>query len=140
MGDWEPALLRPACPWVSWNIERPALPADGHLRALTMQAMRAFNLGVGYLENSELDMALLAFSQAVRLDPHMAQAFNGRAVVYALRGELDKAFADCCEALRLDPGDPEFYKTRGYIYERMGDEQKSQADLEQAASLEGQLS
>ena len=37
MGDWEPALLRPACPWVSWNIERPALPADGHLRALTMQ-------------------------------------------------------------------------------------------------------
>ena len=33
--------------------------------------MRAFNLGVGYLENSERDMALLAFSQAVRLDPHI---------------------------------------------------------------------
>jgi Flp pilus assembly protein TadD len=105
-----------------------------------MQATKAFNLGVGYLDNGELDMALLAFTQAIRLDPQMAQAYNGRAVVHALRGELDKAIADSEESLRLDPDDPEFYKTRGYIYDRLGDEEKSQADLGRAATLEGQPS
>jgi Flp pilus assembly protein TadD len=125
--------------------EPSALPAGDGLPGYqpkagrAMQASKAFNLAVGYLDNSELDMAFLAFSQAIRLDPQMAQAYNGRAVVHALRGEFDKAIADCAEALRLDPGDPEFYKTRGYIYDQMGDEAKSQADLEQAASLEGSV-
>ncbi len=102
-----------------------------------MQASKAFNLAVGYLDNNRLDMAFLAFSQAIRLDPQMAQAYNGRAVVHALRGELAQGLADCAEALRLDPGDPEFYKTRGYIYDQMGDAAKSQADLDQAAAMEG---
>ncbi|MGQ9576798.1 MAG: tetratricopeptide repeat protein [Thermoguttaceae bacterium] len=105
-----------------------------------MQATAAFNLGVSYLENRELDMALVAFSQAIRLDPQMAEAYNGRAVVRALRDELDSAMADSCEALRLAPWDPEFYRTRGYIYERMGEPDKARADLEQAEALERQLS
>jgi Flp pilus assembly protein TadD len=101
-----------------------------------MQALRAFNLGVGYLDSSELDMALVAFSEAIRLEPQMAEAYNGRSVVYALKNEPEKALADCCEAIRLNPHDPEFYRTRGYVYECTGDEEKAQADLQYAESLE----
>ena len=49
-----------------------------------MQANKAFDLGVSYLEHDEVEMALLAFNEAVRMDPKMAQAYNGRAVVHAL--------------------------------------------------------
>jgi len=108
-----------------------------------MNASKAFNLGVGYLDNQELEMALLAFGEAIRLDPAMAEAYNGRGVVHALRGELDKALADCCEALRLNPWSPEFYRTRGYVYNRLGQEENGRADLAKAeeyeAAAEGQV-
>jgi len=101
-----------------------------------MNANKAFDLGVSYLENNELAMALLAFNEAVRLEPEMAQAYNGRSVVHALRDELDKALADCCEAIRLDPWNPEFYRTRGYVYSRLGQDEQGRADLAKAEELE----
>ena len=73
IGNWGAGpASRPAC------LGDPGTLSGRHCRLTgicvhsTMQAMRAFNLGVGYLENGELDMALLAFSQAVRLDPRMS--------------------------------------------------------------------
>ncbi len=104
-----------------------------------MNASKAFDLGVDYLEKNELAMALLAFNEAIRLDPNAAQAYNGRGVVHALRDELDQALADCCEALRLDPWNPEFYRTRGYVYGRLGQEEQSRTDLAKAEEFETAL-
>jgi Tfp pilus assembly protein PilF len=104
-----------------------------------MQASKVFELGVGYLDHSEVEMALLAFNQAIRLDPNYAQAFNGRAVVHAMKDALPSALADCCEAIRLDPWNPEFYRTRGYVYSRLGDEEKGQADIAKADEFEHAL-
>lgn len=103
-----------------------------------MRADRAFELGVGYLESQEPEMALIAFGEAIRLDPKMAQAFNGRAVVLGLKGELDKALADACEALRLDPWEPEYYRTRSFVYDQLGDKANSADDLEKADQLAAQ--
>ena len=102
-----------------------------------MKAREAFDLGVKYLDKKDLDNALVAFSHAIRLESTFAQAYNGRAVVLALRDENEKALADCSEAIRLDPRDPEFYRSRGYVYDQMGDEEKAEADLAKAAELEG---
>ncbi len=104
-----------------------------------MKANKAFELGVSYLEHSEPEMALLAFNEAIRIDPSLAQAYNGRGVAHALKDNLAGALADCCEALRLDPWNPEFYRTRGYVYTRLGDDEKGRADLEKAAEFEAAL-
>lgn len=104
-----------------------------------MQPSKAFELGVNYLDNNELEMALVAFSQALRLDPNMAQAYNGRGVCYAMKDEFEKALADCCEAIRLDPWNVDFYRTRSYVYERLGDEEKSRDDLAKANEFETAL-
>lgn len=104
-----------------------------------MHASTAFDLGVNYLEHGEIEMALLAFTQAIRLDPKMAQAYNGRGVVYAMKDELDKALADCCEAVKLDPWNPEFFRTRGYVYSRLGQEDKGREDVARADQFEAAL-
>jgi len=103
-----------------------------------MQADRAFELGVGYLEGQELEMAVIAFGEAIRLDPKMAQAFNGRAVAFGLTGDLQKALADASEALRLDPWEPEYLRTRSYVYDQLGDKESAAEDLKKADQLAAQ--
>ena len=103
-----------------------------------MQADKAFDLGAGYLESQELEMALIAFGEAIRVDPKMAQAFNGRAVVLGMLGDFQKALADATEALRLDPWEPEYYRTRGYVYDQLGDKENAATDLEKADQLAAQ--
>jgi Tfp pilus assembly protein PilF len=103
-----------------------------------MHANRAFELGVGYLDSQELEMALIAFGEAIRLDPKMAQAFNGRAVVLGLKGDFEKALADATDALRLDPWEPEYYRTRSYVYDQLGDKENAGGDLEKADQLAAQ--
>ncbi len=103
-----------------------------------MQADRAYELGVGYLDSQEYEMALIAFGEAIRLDPQMAQAFNGRSVVLGIKGEFQKALADVAEALRLDPWEPEYYRTRSFVHEQLGDKASAAEDLEKADQLAAQ--
>ena len=101
-----------------------------------MKAEEAFNLGARFLEDQDFDKALVAFSEAIRDNPKFAQAFNGRAVTYALMGQPERALADCGEAIRLEPKEPEFYRSRGYIYSSVGDDANADADLAKAQELE----
>ena len=103
-----------------------------------MQADRAYELGVGYLDSQEFEMALIAFGEAIRLDPKMAQAFNGRAVVFGIKGEFQKALADVTEAMRLDPWEPEYYRTRAYVHDQLGDKENAASDQEKADQLAAQ--
>lgn len=51
----------------------------------------------------ELDDAIGAFSEAIRLDPSYALARYNRGLVRQRKGELDKALADFNKAIDLDP-------------------------------------
>lgn len=101
-----------------------------------MNAQEAFELGAKYLEKKDLHNALVAFKEAIRIDPDFAQAHNGLGVTCELMGDRPQALLECCEAIRLDPKVPEFYRTRGNIYDRMGDETAADADLAKAEDLE----
>ena len=98
-------------------------------------AIEIFNLGVNYFEADDLKLALEAFDRAIEIDPSLAVAHNGRAVVHALNGALHRAIAESTEALRLDPSEPKFYRTRGLIYRELGDAKSAESDLEQAKRL-----
>ena len=49
------------------------------------------NLGRVYEQMGDLDMALKAYGQAIKYDPHSSVAFNNLGLIYLQRNELDTA-------------------------------------------------
>ena len=68
------------------------------------------------------------YTEAIRLDPKLAMAYNNRGIAYDEKGEYDKAIADCSEAIRLDPKTAAAYSNRGLAYADKGDSDKAIAD------------
>ena len=62
-------------------------------------------LGLGYLQNGQTDLAWERLSTAIQADPTFAMAHNGIALVYDKRGEPEKAETHFKRALALDPTD-----------------------------------
>src|SRR5262249_23863527 len=60
--------------------------------------------GVRRHAQGDFAAAIADFSEALRLDPGYAEAWNNRGVAHQAAGDLDPALADYEEALRLDPG------------------------------------
>ena len=69
------------------------------------------------LENSrKFDAAIADCSQALKLDPNMANAYNLRGFAYYAKGDSDRALADYGTALRLAPDNAYAHAARGHIY------------------------
>ena len=58
-----------------------------------------------YYQDGNYDLALKAFSEAVKLDPSFVKAYIGRGSIYAKLGKLKEAVMDIDKALELDPYD-----------------------------------
>ena len=50
-----------------------------------------------------MDAALADLTEAIRLNPNDANAYNLRGVVYLEKRDTERAIADYTEAIRLDP-------------------------------------
>ena len=57
--------------------------------------------GLAY-RSGDLAMALIDFDLAVNLDPHSAEAYVDRAIVFRRMGDMKRALADVAEAKRID--------------------------------------
>ena len=73
-------------------------------------------------------MAIMDFSEAIRLNPQYAPAYNRRAVVRSNLGELEAAINDLDEVVRLDPQFAKAYKNRGFAYRLLGQIQRAIQD------------
>jgi tetratricopeptide (TPR) repeat protein len=62
-----------------------------------------YRRAVGWSEKQEYDKAIADYSEAVRLDPKLADAYEGRGNAWLAKNDYDKAIADHNEAVRLDP-------------------------------------
>jgi Flp pilus assembly protein TadD len=75
------------------------------------------------------------FNEAIRLDPTLANAYNGRGDVYYEQEDYDKAISEYNEAIRLDPTLADAYDGRGNAYRKLGKKDKASADLARAKRL-----
>ena len=75
------------------------------------------------------------FTEAIRLKPDFAEAYNNRGLIYGNMGEHDKAIADYTEAIRLKPEYADAYYNRGIAYEKKGDKAKAADDFNRAKDL-----
>jgi len=66
-------------------------------------AAASYDRGVEFYNSGETDSAIMKFTEAIRLDPNYALAYNNRGYVYYLRQDYDRAIEDYEIALRIDP-------------------------------------
>ena len=99
---------------------------------------------VGYLlqiENEgeanglELEKAIAAYDEAIRLNPNYAKAYNNRGVAKYALGRHDAAVADYDEANRLKPDYAEAYNNRGAAKNALGRHDAAIADCDEAIRL-----
>ncbi|MFO0884692.1 MAG: tetratricopeptide repeat protein [Pirellulales bacterium] len=56
-----------------------------------------------WMEKGEVENAIKDHTEAIRLDPSNAAAYNSRGIAFKSKGELDAAIKDYTEAIRLNP-------------------------------------
>ena len=72
--------------------------------------------GLGLRRKGDYDKAIADYTEAIRLNPKLAEAYYSRGFAYGKKGDYDKAIADYTEAIRLDPKYAEAYYNRGVAY------------------------
>jgi len=99
------------------------------------QSGLAFERGQTLSEYEEYKLAIVEFSEAIRLDAENEVAFNNRGVAYNELSQYDKAIADCTEAIRIDPDLAKAYYNRGVAHRELGNDVKADADFAKADEL-----
>ncbi|OGT21266.1 MAG: type IV pilus biogenesis/stability protein PilW [Gammaproteobacteria bacterium RBG_16_57_12] len=68
-------------------------------------AQTQVELGIGYMNKGDMDVAKSNLDRALELDPDLASAHNAIAIYYEHRGENDRAASHYKKAARLNPED-----------------------------------
>jgi tetratricopeptide (TPR) repeat protein len=96
----------------------------------TCRARARKHLGRGQLSEAVLDL-----TEAIRLKPDHAEAYNQRGLVYRRLEKYAEAIEDYTEAIRIVPDFRDAYVNRGTAYEKQGDQAKADADDARAKEL-----
>jgi len=91
--------------------------------------------GNAHYKNNNFNKAIADYTEAIKLNPHFAEAYYFRGNSYSL-ADSDKAIADWTEATRLNPRYAEAYFNRGRAYFWIEDYDKAIADFETALQIE----
>lgn len=95
-----------------------------------------YGLGVAYSAKGDHFQAIEDYSEAIRLNPNHAWAYNNRCWSYGLLQRGEEALRDCDEALRLLPDQPAMLDSRALAHWLLDDEDKARQDLERARQLD----
>ena len=80
--------------------------------------------------------AITDYSEAIRLNPNYANAYNNRGLARAELGDKQKAIGDYNEAIRLNPNLVLAYYNRGSARAELGDKQGAIGDYDQALRID----
>ena len=88
--------------------------------------------GMEHVRANQLDCALGACSEAIRLDPKLAAGYLCRSGILNGNEDYAAALKDINQALRLEPQNGDFYYSRAQTYERQGKTELAMEDLTKA--------
>jgi len=120
---------------------RPAVstPAPAPSAPTGMSARQYFDRAEEHRNKGDYDRAIADYTEAIRLNPQDALAYNNRGVSYHNgKQDYDRAIADYTEAIRLNPQDALAYSNRGASYNAKKDYDRAIADLTEAIRLNPQ--
>lgn len=99
-------------------------------------AATSYNNGREAYTRGDLNEALSAYDEAIRLDPTNAPAYVARGRVWMDREEAEMALSDYNEAIRFDPKYANAYMNRGIVWHLKGETEKEVADYNEAIRLD----
>ena len=92
--------------------------------------------GYAHDRQNAIDPALADYSEAIRLDPTSAAAYEGRARLLLATGQRERAIADWGELVKIDPKNLTAYVNRGALLYLGGDLDWAIADFDAALAID----
>lgn len=92
----------------------------------------ARNLGLGHLEENQLDEAEAAFRQVIDINPADAGGLANLGIINLRRGTFDEAASYLQEALRIDPSDPAIPLSLAEVYLQLEKTEDARAVIDRA--------
>jgi len=111
-------------------------PTYTPLSTSTDTELSHYSKGEAYFRDTKYEQAVSEFTNAVRLDPGFAAAFEGRCLAYFDLAEKMRALDDCNKAILLNPYACCAHYIRAVIYGDLGQYQKAVQDLDQAIRID----
>lgn len=93
------------------------------------------NRGIAYFQKDQFELAAADFTEALRLDPTLAQAAANRGHAFDRLNQPEKAIADFTEAIRLDSSLTEAFHSRAVEFAATGRLEEAIADFTQTITL-----
>jgi tetratricopeptide (TPR) repeat protein len=87
------------------------------------------------MDAGKYDEAIADFTEAIKLDPKYAYAYNNRAACYIKQQKYKEAIADCDKAIQIDANYGLAYLNRGIAKEMTRDLAGACSDWENAAAM-----
>ena len=84
----------------------------------------------------DYDRAIADYSEAIRINPSNAGAYNDRAWAYFKAGKAAQGLPDAERSLQLRPIDANALDTRGHIFEALGRREEAIADFRRAQAAD----
>ena len=112
--------------------ELPTAPPPAQKAPPEVRAKLHTELGAGYYQRGQMQVALDELNLAIQADPNYAQAYNIFGLVYGFLGEDSKAEQNFMRALQLAPNDSEIHHNWGWYLCTHGRERESLAEFETA--------
>ena len=106
------AVLHPASPFAQ-QAAKDEQVAAGAAPAVTEKELTAQEWFERGFNATDLDEKLRCYSEAIRLKPDYAEAFNNRGNARYAKGDLEGALQDYDEAIRLKPDYADAFNNRG---------------------------
>jgi len=79
-------------------------------------ATQWFEKGNDYQGKKDFNNAIVAYNNAIELNPQEAKIYNNRGLVYSSKGQDEVALADFNKAIELNPLEAMFYCNRALVY------------------------
>ena len=93
------------------------------------------NRGMAHRAKEQYELAVLDFSEAIRLHPEYARAYSNRGLTYLRQRKYALAISDFGQAIGIDPEYAEPYNNRGVAYWEKGDSDKAIRDFSRVIQL-----
>src|SRR6188508_473441 len=100
-------------------LERSSAPLEDSGRGVTgvrlvpdslpVLALACFERGLAHQRKGEIEQALAAYGEAIRLEPTLVRPYHFRGRIHAQRRAYDSAVADLTQALAVGPADAAVY-------------------------------
>ena len=91
-----------------------------------------YNLGLFYLNQSNVDEAIKYFNKSLSLDPRFYQAWNMLGLAHASKGHLDESVKAYKKCLEINPQYSEVHNNLGTVYQEMGQYDNAEASYRAA--------